>query len=74
MSLSKRETATFRRDVADSLESGRELTISGDDWTLPFSYREPIEVAVESPNRNERELEIEIEFAEPRDGGELGVE
>lgn len=72
--LSRRETAAFLRDVADALESDRELTISGSDWKIPFSYREPIEVEVEFTSRNERELEIELEFSEPWEGSELDVE
>lgn len=72
--LSRRETAAFLRDVADSIENDGELTISGNDWEIPFSYREPIEVEVEFTSRNERELEIELEFSEPRDGSGLDVE
>jgi amphi-Trp domain-containing protein len=72
--LSKRETAAFLRDIADSIESDHELTISGNDWKIPFSYREPIEVEVEFTSRNESELEIELEFSEPRESNELGVE
>lgn len=72
--LSRTETAAFLRDVADSIEEGDELTISGPDWEIPFRYDEPIEVEVEFTSRNERELEVEIEFSEPRDSDRLGVE
>lgn len=72
--LSRSETAAFLRDVADSLESDTELTVSGDDWEIPFRYREPIEVEVEFTSRNERELELELEFSEPRGTGNLDVE
>lgn len=72
--LSRGETAAFLRDVADSLESDTELTVSGDDWEIPFRYREPIEVEVEFTSRNERELELELEFSEPRGTGNLDVE
>lgn len=72
--LSRRETAAFLRDVADSLESDTELTVSGDDWEIPFPYREPIEVEVEFTSHNDRELEIELEFSEPRGTSSLDVE
>jgi len=72
--LSREETAAFLRDVADSLEEGADLTISGDEWEIPFQYREPIEVEVEFTSRRERELEIEIEFTEPSGGEGLDVE
>lgn len=72
--LSREETAAFLRDVADSLEAGTQLTVSGDEWEIPFEYREPIEVEVEFTSRRERELELELEFTEPDDGGNISVE
>lgn len=72
--LSRQETASFLRDVAGALERGDELTFSGDDWELPFSYREPIEIEIEFTDRNERELELELEFSESQDGTDLTVE
>lgn len=72
--LSRQETAAFLRNVADSLDEGTTLTISGDEWEIPFEYREPIEVEVEFTSRRERELEIEIEFTEPRGGQDLVVD
>jgi amphi-Trp domain-containing protein len=71
--LSSRETAAFLRDVADAVETDDELRVSGDDWEIPFQYRDPIEVEVEFTSRNERELEIELEFSEPRGTGNLDV-
>ncbi|MDZ5809973.1 amphi-Trp domain-containing protein [Halorubrum sp. AD140] len=67
--LSATETAAFLRSVADSLDDGDELTISGDDWEIPFAFAEPIEVEVEFSSRRERELELEVEFTERTDGG-----
>lgn len=72
--LSTDETAAFLRSVADSLDGGNELTISGDDWEIPFEFAEPIEVEVEFSSRRERELELEIEFTEPTDGGGINVD
>jgi len=71
--LSADETAAFLRSVADSLDDGRELRISGDDWEIPFAFAEPIEVEVEFSSRRERELELEVEFTERTDGGGIDV-
>lgn len=71
--LSAPETAALLRSVADSLDEGTDLTISGDDWEIPFEFEEPIEVEVEFSSRRERELELEIEFTEPTGGGGLDV-
>ena len=71
--LSRGETATFLRDLADSIEDDTTLTISSTDWELPFEYREPIEVEIEFTNHRERELEVELEFTEPSGGGDLHV-
>lgn len=66
--LSRASTATFLRELADQIEAGSELTVSSDDWQIPFEFREPIEVEVEFSSHREKELEIEIEFEEPRRG------
>jgi len=71
--LSAEETAAFLRSVADSLDEGDELTISGDDWEIPFAFAEPIEVEVEFSSRRERELELEVEFTERTEGGGIDV-
>ena len=68
--LSGSETAALLRTLADALEEGEGLTISGDDWEIPFEYADPIEVEVEFSNRSGRELEIELEFEEPEADGE----
>lgn len=72
--LSREQTAAFLRDLADSIEEDTTVTVSGDGWTIPFEYREPIEVEVEFTSRYEKELEIELEFEAPKGGGEFAVE
>lgn len=63
---------SFLRDLADQVEQGEELTISTDNWELPFSFdRRQIEVEVD---RGYDELEIEIEFDEAKGGGNISVE
>jgi amphi-Trp domain-containing protein len=71
--LSAADTATLLRDLADQIEGSDELTISSEEWEIPFSFREPIEVEVEFIGDGKRELELELEF-EWRDDGSLSVE
>lgn len=70
--LSRTETASFLREIADALEDDASLTISGSGWEIPFEYREPIEV--EFSGQRTSELEIELEFEEARGGSDLRVE
>ncbi|HET7324622.1 MAG TPA: amphi-Trp domain-containing protein [Halococcus sp.] len=72
--LSRESTATFLHELADQIAAGTELTVSSDDWRIPFEFGEPIEVEVEFTSHREKELEIEIEFEEPRGRDGLSVE
>lgn len=74
--LSRAETATLLRDMADQLEAGGEVTIRGDDWRLPFAVGGMVEVEVELDGDAEgnRELELEFEFEEAAEGDELRIE
>ena len=74
VNLSRKSTATFLHELADQIDAGTELTVSSDDWRIPFTFREPIEVEVEFTSHHEKELEIEIEFAEPEGSDGLSVE
>lgn len=71
--LSGGETATFLHDLADAIGNDTHLTVSGEDWEIPFDYREPIEVEIEFSKQREGELEIEVEFTETTEGGGLDV-
>lgn len=73
--LSRDATAAFLHELADQIADGDELTISSDDWEIPFRFAEPIEVEVEFLGERKRELEIELEFEWPEEeGGGLSVE
>jgi amphi-Trp domain-containing protein len=72
--LSREMTAAFLRELADQIETDNELTVSGDDWEIPFRFSEPIEVEVEFIGERKRELEIELEFEWEEDEGRLNVE
>ena len=60
--LSADATAGLLRDLADQIEGGNELTISSEEWQIPFQFGEPIEVEVEFIGDGRRELELELEF------------
>jgi amphi-Trp domain-containing protein len=72
--LSGDSTATFLHELADQLDAGTELSVSSDDWRIPFEFREPIEVEVEFTSHHGKELEIEIEFEEPKGSDGLSAE
>ncbi|MGA9399923.1 amphi-Trp domain-containing protein [Haladaptatus sp.] len=71
--LSREQTATFLRELADQIEAGTKLTVSTSDWEIPFEYDEPIEVEVEFTGGREDELEIELEFTEATTDDDLSV-
>jgi len=60
--LSSAQTAALLRELADQVEAGDELTVSSEDWEIPFRFADPIEVEVEFIGDGTRELEIELEF------------
>lgn len=65
------ELAGFLRDLADEIEEGHEITITTEDWELPFSFeRDQIEVEIDFEGD---ELEIELEFEEYRGSKGLSV-
>lgn len=72
--LSSGATATFLRELADQLDADNEITVSGEDWEIPFRFAEPIEVEVEFLGEHERELEIELEFEWATEGESLHVD
>jgi amphi-Trp domain-containing protein len=71
--LSRESTAAFLRDLADQIESEPRLTISTDEWKIPFEFDEPIEVEVEFVGETHRQLELELEFEWSPPEDELGV-
>ncbi|MFD1562022.1 amphi-Trp domain-containing protein [Haloarchaeobius amylolyticus] len=71
--LSRAETATFLRDLADQLEAGSSFTISAAEWEIPFDAADPVEVEIEFSEQRDRELEVELEFTEPSGSDDLSV-
>ena len=68
--LGKQQLAEFLRALADEVENQGEITISTDEWELPFSAQEQAEVEIEL---DDDELEIEIEFDKAKGGSSLSV-
>lgn len=60
--LTAAEAGRFLVEVGEQLQAGDELTITGDEWTLPFAFGEPVELEIDYEGYDERELEIEIEI------------
>lgn len=60
--LSREATATFLRDLADQIEAEPQLTVSTEEWEIPFEFDEPIEVEVEFVGEKHGQLELELEF------------
>jgi amphi-Trp domain-containing protein len=52
----------FLIELGEQFKEADEITITGDDWELPFAFGEPIELDVEFEGDGEPELEIEVEL------------
>lgn len=65
--LSAEDAGAFLRELGDQLASDDELTITGDDWELPFAFGEPVNLDIEFEGDGEQELEIEVELSGRRD-------
>jgi amphi-Trp domain-containing protein len=60
--LSAAEAGRFLVEIGEQLQESDELTITGDEWKLPFSFGEPVELEVDYEGYDEQELEIEVEI------------
>lgn len=65
--LSAEDAGAFLQELGDQLASDDELTITGDDWELPFAFGEPVNLDIEFEGEGDQELEIEVELAGRRD-------
>ncbi len=68
--MDRKDLGEFLRKLADEIEKGNELEIKSDDWVLPFTFRDNIEVEIE---KDKDELEIEIEFDKMEDKESLSI-
>lgn len=60
--LDAAEAGQFLIDLGEQLRDGDELTITADEWELPFAFGEPVELEIEFEGVGEPELEIELEL------------
>lgn len=68
--LGREQLVEFLKKLADEVEKQSEITISTDEWELPFTARDQAEVEIEL---EDDELEIEIEFKKAKGGNDLTV-
>ena len=60
--LDAREAGEFLIALGEQLRDGDELTLSDDEWELPFAFGEPLELEVDFDGMDDPELEIELEI------------
>jgi len=60
--LDASEAGEFLIALGEQLRDGDELTLSDDEWELPFSFGEPLELEVDFEGMDDPELEIELEI------------
>lgn len=60
--LDASDAGEFLIALGEQLRDDDELTLVGDEWELPFSFGEPIELEIDFDGIGEPELEIEIEL------------
>lgn len=57
------DVGAFLIELGEQFEEGDEITLTGDDWELPFAFGEPINLEIEFDGDGEPELEIEVELS-----------
>ncbi|MFT4880502.1 MAG: amphi-Trp domain-containing protein [Salinirussus sp.] len=60
--LDAAEAGKFLVDVGEQLQETDELTLTTDEWELPFAFGEPVELEVEFEGVDDPELEVELEL------------
>jgi amphi-Trp domain-containing protein len=60
--LDAREAGEFLIKLGEQLRDGDEITLSTDEWELPFAFGEPVELEIDYEGVGEPELEIELEI------------
>lgn len=56
------EAGAFLVELGEQLQEGDELTITDEEWELPFGFGEPVELEIDYDGMGEPELEIEVEI------------
>ena len=72
--LSAAEAGRFLVEIGEQLQSGDELTITDEEWTLPFAFGEPVALEIDYEGVGEPALEIEVELPGRSDESAPSVE
>jgi amphi-Trp domain-containing protein len=72
--LSAEEAGSFLVAIGEQLQSGDELTITEDEWELPFAFGEPVGLEIDYDGVGEPELELEVELPGKTDEAAPDVE
>lgn len=72
--LDAAEAGRFLVQVGEQLQKGDELTLTTEEWELPFAFGEPVELEVDFDGVEDIELEIEVELPGRTDERAPGVE
>jgi amphi-Trp domain-containing protein len=60
--LAASEAGEFLIAVGEQLRDGDELTITDEEWELPFAFGEPVTVEIDFDGMDDPELELEVEI------------
>jgi amphi-Trp domain-containing protein len=72
--LSAEEAGSFLVAIGEQLQSGDELTITEDEWELPFAFGEPVGLEIDYDGVGDPELELEVELPGKTDEAAPDVE
>ncbi|WP_459191679.1 amphi-Trp domain-containing protein [Halosimplex sp. J119] len=72
--LDASEAGEFLIRLGEQLRDDNELTITDEEWELPFAFGEPVELEIDYEGVGEPELEIELELPGRTDESAPGVE
>lgn len=65
--LDASEAGRFLIELGEQLRDSDDIQLVTDEWELPFSFGEPVELEVDYDGVGEPELEIELEIPERTD-------
>ncbi|QKY20176.1 amphi-Trp domain-containing protein [Halolamina sp. CBA1230] len=57
------DAGEFLVELGEQFDDDDEITLTGDDWELPFAFGEPVKLDIEFEGDGEPELEIEVELS-----------
>jgi amphi-Trp domain-containing protein len=61
--ISAADAGDFLIELGEQFKEQDEITVTGEEWELPFAFGEPVKLDIEFEGDGEPELEIEVELA-----------